>query len=89
VKQAIQRIQNTGAQIRTQSPLLRHINDDPVVWANMWREQVALGLIPYYMFVARDTGSKAFFDVPLEKHGTFRKAYSSVSGVCRTVRGPA
>ena len=28
VKQAIERIRNTGAQIRTQSPLLRHINDD-------------------------------------------------------------
>ena len=69
VKKAIQRIQNTGAQIRTQSPLLRHINDDPVVWADMWKEQVRLGLIPYYMFVARDTGSKSFFDVPLEKHG--------------------
>lgn len=90
VKQAIQRIQNTGAQIRTQSPLLRHINDDPAVWADMWKEQVRLGLIPYYMFVARDTGSKAFFDVPLEKAwNIFRKAYRSVSGVCRTVRGPS
>ncbi len=90
VRQAIVRIQNTGAQIRTQSPLLRHINDDPVVWADMWKEQVRLGLIPYYMFVARDTGSKAFFDVPLEKAwNIFRKAYRNVSGVCRTVRGPS
>src|SRR5690554_5975758 len=76
VKQAIERIRNTGAQIRTQSPLLRHINDDPKIWANMWKEQVRLGLIPYYMFVARDTGSKEFFDVPLEKAwDIFRKAY--------------
>jgi L-lysine 2,3-aminomutase len=90
VKQAIERIQNTGAQIRTQSPLLRHINDDPVVWADMWKAQVRLGLIPYYMFVARDTGSKAFFEVPLVKAwNIFRRAYRSVSGVCRTVRGPS
>jgi KamA family protein len=90
VKQAIERIRNTGAQIRTQSPLLRHINDDPKIWANMWKEQVRLGLIPYYMFVARDTGSKEFFDVPLEKAwDIFRKAYRSVSGVSRTVRGPS
>ena len=90
VKLAIQRIKNTGTQIRTQSPLLKNINDDAKIWANMWREQVALGLIPYYMFVARDTGAKAFFELPLEKTwDIFRKAYSSVSGICRTVRGPS
>lgn len=90
VKLAIQRIKNTGSQIRTQSPLLKNINDDAKIWANMWREQVALGLIPYYMFVARDTGAKAFFELPLEKTwDIFRKAYSSVSGICRTVRGPS
>lgn len=90
VKFAIQRIRNTGTQIRTQSPLLKNINDDAKIWANMWREQVALGLIPYYMFVARDTGAKAFFELPLEKAwDIFRKAYSSVSGICRTVRGPS
>ncbi len=90
VKQAIARILNTGTHIRTQSPLLRHINDDPKVWAGMWKEQVRQGLIPYYMFVARDTGSKAFFEVPLEKAwNVFRKAYRSVSGICRTVRGPS
>lgn len=89
VKQAIERIQNTGAQIRTQSPLLKKINDNPKIWAEMWKKQVDLGCIPYYMFVARDTGSKAFFEVPLERTwNIFRKAYSSVSGIARTVRGP-
>jgi KamA family protein len=90
VKMAIERIRNTGTQIRTQSPLLKNINDDAKIWANMWREQVSLGLIPYYMFVARDTGAKAFFELPLEKAWEiFRKAYSNVSGICRTVRGPS
>lgn len=90
VKEAIARIRNTGAQIRTQSPLLRHINDDPALWARMWRKQVDLGCIPYYMFIARDTGSKAFFEIPLDKcWAIFKKAYSQVSGVCRTVRGPS
>lgn len=90
VKEAITRIRNTGAQIRTQSPLLRHINDDPALWAEMWRKQVDLGCIPYYMFIARDTGSKAFFEIPLDKcWAIFKKAYSQVSGVCRTVRGPS
>ncbi len=90
VAAAIRRIRGTGAQIRTQSPVLRHINDAPETWAAMWRRQVDLGCIPYYMFVARDTGAKNFFELPLERcWEIFRKAYRSVSGVCRTVRGPS
>ena len=90
VKQAIARIRNTGAQIRTQSPLLKNINDKPEIWAEMWRKQVNLNCIPYYMFVERDTGAKHFFEVPLERcWNIFRKAYQKVSGVCRTVRGPS
>ncbi|MDR3062351.1 MAG: lysine 2,3-aminomutase [Dysgonamonadaceae bacterium] len=90
VKQAISRILNTGAQIRTQSPVLRKINDHPDIWSEMWRKQVDLNCIPYYMFVARDTGAKQFFELPLEKcWKIFRKAYSQVSGTCRTVRGPS
>ncbi len=90
VQQAIAAIRRTGAQIRTQSPLLRHINDDPALWAEMWRKQVDLGCIPYYMFVARDTGAKEYFEVPLEKcWDIFRRAYRKVSGLCRTVRGPS
>ena len=90
VQQAIKAIRATGAQIRTQSPLLKHINDKPELWAAMWRKQVDLGCIPYYMFVARDTGSKAYFELPLEKcWQIFRRAYRQVSGLCRTVRGPS
>lgn len=90
VKKAIARILSTGAQIRTQSPVLRKINDHPDIWAEMWRKQVDLNCIPYYMFIARDTGSKYFFELPLERcWQIFRKAYSKVSGICRTVRGPS
>jgi KamA family protein len=90
VKQAIIRIRSTRAQIRTQSPLLRNINDKPELWAQLWRKQVDLGCIPYYMFVARETGAKHYFELPLEKcWNIFRKAYRQVSGICRTVRGPS
>ncbi len=89
VKDAIDRILGNGAVIRTQSPLLRHINDSPEVWTEMWRKQVALNCIPYYMFVARNTGAEHYFSIPLVKAWQiFRQAYQSVSGICRTVRGP-
>lgn len=90
VQEAIRRIRATGAEIRTQSPLLRKINDDPKVWSKMWRKQVRLGCIPYYMFVVRDTGAQDYFGLPLvEAWKIFRKAYQKVSGIARTVRGPS
>ncbi len=90
VREAIRRIRSTGAQIRTQSPLLNHINNDPNIWAEMWREQVKLGCIPYYMFIARNTGAQQYFAVPLvDAWNIFRNAYQQVSGIARTVRGPS
>ena len=90
VRKAIGKILDAGVVIRTQSPLLNHINDSPENWAELWRRQVALNCIPYYMFVARNTGAQQYFSVPLGKAWQiFRKAYQSVSGICRTVRGPA
>jgi KamA family protein len=90
VKQAIKRILATGAQIRTQSPLLRYINDRPEIWEQMWKEQVNLGCIPYYMFVVRDTGAHHFFSVPLVRAWQiYTEAYRKVNGLARTVQGPS
>ncbi|MFZ5761032.1 MAG: KamA family radical SAM protein [Thermodesulfobacteriota bacterium] len=89
-RQAISRIRATGAVIRTQSPLLRHINDTPENWIRLWKEQVAAGCIPYYMFVVRDTGAHHYFSLPLHRAWRiFRTAYKQVSGIARTVRGPS
>lgn len=90
VREAIGRIRETGAQIRTQSPLLAHINDRPDIWARMWKTQTALGCIPYYMFVTRDTGAQHYFGVPLIRAWEiFKDAYRNVTGLARTVRGPS
>ena len=90
VNEAITKILSTGAMIRTQSPLLKHINDSAETWAEMWKKQVNLGCIPYYMFVARNTGADHYFSLPLvDAWKIFRNAYQSVSGISRTVRGPS
>lgn len=90
VQQAILNLRNAGVIIRTQSPVMRHINDDPAIWARMWTEQVKLGCLPYYMFIARDTGAQHYFSVPLVRAWEiFRDAYQQVSGLARTARGPS
>ena len=55
----------------------------------MWKKQVEMGMIPYYMFLARNTGAISYFSIPiLSALNIFRNAYSQISGICRTVRGP-
>lgn len=89
-EEAIRRIQSTGAVVRCQAPLIRRVNDDADAWARMWTKQVSLGAVPYYMFIARDTGPLQYFEVPLARaQSIFRGAVSQVSGLARTVRGPS
>ncbi|MCW8796903.1 MAG: lysine 2,3-aminomutase [Chlorobium sp.] len=87
---AINRIRSTGAVIRSQSPIVRHVNDDADIWESMWQKQLQLGIIPYYMFLERDTGPKQYFEIPLsEAVEIFNTAYQRMSGLGRTVRGPS
>jgi len=87
---AVRRIVSTGATLRLQSPLIRHINEDPDGWAELWTTGVKLGAIPYYMFVERDTGPSHYFELPLARaYEVFQSAYKQISGLARTVRGPS
>ncbi len=89
-EEAIRRIRDTGAEIRSQGPVLNHINNDPETWSRMWQRQVRLGIIPYYMFVERDTGARRYFELPLFRTWEiYRGAIQNVSGLGRTARGPS
>ena len=89
-QQAVRAIHEAGATVRCQAPLIRGINDDAQTWADLWKRQLLLGAVPYYMFVERDTGPKRYFEVPLARaFEIFSKAYRRVSGLGRTVRGPS
>ena len=89
VEEAIRRVRSTGAVIRTQSPIVRHINDDANAWVEMWERQVQLGCVPYYMFIERQTGARQYFTVPLYKAlHVYRTASQRVSGLARSARGP-
>jgi len=89
-RKAVRRIRDAGAILRCQAPVIRRVNDSADAWARMWRRQVRLGAIPYYMFVERDTGAKDYFEIPLARAlEIFNDAYRQVSGLGRTVRGPS
>ncbi|MBQ7501331.1 lysine 2,3-aminomutase [bacterium] len=86
---ALRRVQRSGAVVRAQGPLLRGVNDSAEALAELWREEVRWGIVPYYLFAARDTGARTAFQLPLLRAWEiYRSAYASVSGLCRSARGP-
>lgn len=89
-QKAIRNIQSTGAIIRSQSPVLNHINNSAEIWHEMMNLQYNLGIVPYYMFVARNTGAHHYFAVPLSQiYYIYSDVIRSVSGLCKTLRGPS
>lgn len=89
--EAVRRLREEGGcVIRTQAPMMKHINDTPDVWAKMWQIQISHGMIPYYMFVARDTGPQQYFEVSLSQAlSVYQGARKQLSGLSHTARGPS
>ncbi len=89
VQQAIHNIRQTGAEIRTQSPVIKHINNSSEDWARMWKMQVKLGMVPYYMFIERETGPYDYFSIPLhEVYKIYQEAIKNTGSFAKTVTGP-
>ena len=91
VRTAIRRLRDAGAVIRAQAPVLAHINDDAQVWQRLWQDEVHLGVVPYYMFVERDTGARRYFEVLLGANpgDLCRRHLQGYPASHGTVRGPS
>ena len=88
-RDAISRIRSTGAVIRAQEPIIRNVNNDPTTWTELWGAEVRNGIVPYYMYVERNTGAQDYFKVSLnEALTTYTKAIRGSGGLARTARGP-
>ncbi|MEU3610180.1 lysine 2,3-aminomutase [Streptomyces sp. NPDC035033] len=88
-RRALRRLHATGAVLRTEAPVVRHVNDDPAVWARMWRDQVGLGLVPYSLLVARDTGPRRYYGLPLARTlSVCAEARRRAPDLAGTARGP-
>ena len=89
VARAVQRIRDTGALIRTQGPIVAGINDNAEAWRDLWTRQIAMGMVPYYLFIEADHNPSSCFRIPLAKAlQVFQDAQRQCSGLARTVRGP-
>lgn len=80
-------LQEAGALLANQTPLIRGLNDDPRVMAELLAQLSFIGAVPYYIFQCRPaTGNKAY-TVPIEEgYEILEQSKSLVSGLAKRAR---
>ncbi|MDK2974421.1 MAG: hypothetical protein PWP08_792 [Methanofollis sp.] len=78
---------SAGAIVVNQTPLLRGVNDDPAVLAELFRKLSFIGVPPYYIFQCRPTLGNRMFQVPVEEsYAIIEAAQAQVSGLAKRAR---
>lgn len=85
--EALDLLRDAGAIIVNQTPLLRGINSDPQVLAELFRKLSFIGVPPYYVFQCRPTLGNRLFEMPVEEaYEIFEKAKTGCSGLAKRAR---
>ena len=86
-RRAVGSVIDAGGIVCNQSPLIRGVNDDPTVLAELFRELAASGIIPYYVFQCRPTKGNLAFAVPIDRGvDVFYAAQGECTGLASRVR---
>ncbi len=77
----------SGVICVNQCPMIKGINDDPDVLAEMYSKLSYIGCTPYYLFQGRPTAGNEPYEVPLVRGWRiFQEALARGSGLARRVR---
>ncbi|MCG7855194.1 MAG: KamA family radical SAM protein [Methanoregulaceae archaeon] len=83
-RQGLDLLQEAGAILANQTPILRGINDDPAVLAELLRQLSFIGVPPYYLFQCRPTLGNHHFAVPVEEaYLIIEEAKKNCSGLAK------
>ena len=70
-----------------QCPLIKGVNDDPVVLAELYRRLSFIGCPPYYLFQGRPTAGNQPYEIPIVRSfEIFSQALQQGSGLARRAR---
>lgn len=64
---AVNTLMKNGIIVTNQTPLLRGINDDPVILSQLFNALAFSGVTPYYVFQCRPTLGNFSFSIPIEQ----------------------
>ena len=80
-------LMQSGAIVLNQTPLIKGVNDDPEVLAELFNQLSFIGVPPYYVFLCRPTLGNEPFAIPVEEgYEIFEKARSKCSGLAKRAR---
>jgi lysine 2,3-aminomutase len=84
---AVHLLQRAGAVVANQAPLIRDLNDDPEVMAELLRKLSFVGAVPYYIFQCRPAVGNKAYTVPIEQgYDIVEQAKARVSGLAKRAR---
>jgi len=85
--QAIEMLQQAGAVIVNQTPVIDGVNTDPAVMAALFRKLSFIGVSPYYVFQCRPTIGNEIYAVPVEQSfQIMQTAFTQCSGLAKRAR---
>lgn len=80
-------LQKAGAVITNQTPLIKGVNDNPDVLAELLRKLSFIGAVPYYIFQCRPALGNKAYTVPIERsYEIVEQAKARVSGLAKRAR---
>jgi lysine 2,3-aminomutase len=84
---AVSLLQKAGAVVANQMPLIRGVNTDPDVLAELLAQLSFVGAIPYYIFQCRPAVGNKTYTVPIEEgYEIVERAKALVSGLAKRAR---
>ena len=79
--------QKAGLSLLNQTPLVRGVNDDPDVLAELFNTLAYMGVQPYYLFQCRPTKGNGIYSLTLEESlDIFENAQNRCSGLAKSAR---
>ena len=80
-------LMQSGAIVVNQTPLIKGVNDDPEVLAELFNRLSFIGVPPYYVFLCRPTLGNEPFAIPVEEgYKIFEEARKKCSGLAKRAR---
>lgn len=84
---AVGLLQGAGAITANQTPLIRGINDNPDVLAELLADLSFIGVVPYYIFQCRPAVGNRAYTVPIEEgYEIVKQTKALVSGLAKRFR---
>jgi lysine 2,3-aminomutase len=84
---AAEELQKAGVIIVCQTPVLKGINSEPEIFAELFRKLSFAGISPYYIFQCRPSIGNRIFQVPVEQsYEIIQKSWQACSGLAKRAR---